>query len=186
MTSASFEFITSDNGTFKILKWNSKCRASQRAHDRSLIRGVHGTHAASGLGSSLIPRYCVKVFLFIEYYAQFYPIPVPFPALQWFTIKLYLPTISDKSPWDTLRQIAFSLSFDTYAILLPSHHVKQPPLPPKQCCFVEKYLCGLKTTLIRGEEGGKDDFQKNQSIKPYKGEGVPTLLSEIVVSLLKM
>ena len=42
-----------------------------------------------------------------------------------------LSTISDKSPWDTLRQIAFSLSFDTYAILLPSHHVKHPPLPPK-------------------------------------------------------
>ena len=58
--------------------------------------------------------------------------------------------------------------------------MKHPPLPPKQCCFAEKYLCGLKTTLIRGEEGGKDDFQKNQSIKPYKGESVPTLLSEIV------
>ena len=93
MTGASFEFITSDNGTFIILKWNSKCRASQRAHDRSLIRGVLGTHAASGLGSSLIPRYCVKVILFIEYYAQFCPIPVPFSALQWFTIKLYLPTV---------------------------------------------------------------------------------------------
>ena len=64
-------------------------------------------------------------------------------------------TISDKSPWDTLRQIAFSFSFDTYAILLPSHHVKHPPLPPKQCCFTEKYLCGLKTTLIRGGGGGK-------------------------------
>ena len=63
---------------------------------------------------------------------------------------------------------------------LPSHHVKHPPLPPKQCCFTEKYLCGLKTTLIRGGGGGKDDFQKNQSIKPYKGESVPTLLSEIV------
>ena len=32
-----------------------------------------------------------------------------------------------------------------------------------------------------GEEGGKDNFQKNQSIKPYIGESVPTLLSEIVV-----
>ena len=165
MTSASFEFITRDNGTFIILKWNSKCRASQRAHDRSLIRGVHGTHAASGLGSSLIPRYCVKVILFIEYYAQFYPIPVPFSALQWFTIKLYLPTISDKSPWDTLRQIAFSFSFDTYAILLPSHHVKHPPLPPKQCCFAEKYLCGLKTTLIRGGGGGKGWFSQESVYK---------------------
>ena len=30
-----------------------------------------------------------------------------------------------------------------------------------------QYLCGLKPTLIRGEEGGNDDFQKNQSIKLY-------------------
>ena len=36
--------------------------------------------------------------------------------------------------------------------------------------------------MISGEEAGKDDFQKNQSIKPYKGESVPTLLSEIVGS----
>ena len=68
--------------------------------------------------------------------------------------------------------------------------MKHPPLPPKQCCFTEKYLCGLKTTLIGGEEeaeeGGKDDFQKNQSIKPYKGESVPTLLSEIVALCRKL
>ena len=83
-------------------------------------------------------------------------------SLFWFL--LGRTTISDKSPWDTLRQIAFSLSFDTYAILLPSHHVKHPPLPPKQCCFAEKYLCGLKTTLIRGGGGGKRMIFKRISL----------------------
>ena len=75
-----------------------------------------------------------------------------------------------KSPWDTLGQIAFSLSFVTYTRVLPSHNVEHPLLPSKQCCFTAKYLCGLKTTLISREEEGKDDFQKNQSVKPYKGE----------------
>ena len=77
---------------------------------------------------------------------------------------LHYATISDKSPWDTLRQIAFSLSFDTYTILLPSHHVKHPLLPPKQCCFTEKYLCGLKTTLIRGGGGGERIIFKRISL----------------------
>ena len=81
-----------------------------------------------------------------------------------FALELLESTISDKSPWDTLRQIAFSLSFDTYAILLPSHHVKHPPLPPKQCCFAEKYLCGLKPTLIRGGGGGKRMIFKRISL----------------------
>ena len=84
------------------------------------------------------------------------------------SVHCVMPTISDKSPWDTMWQIAFSLSFDTYTILLPSHHVKHPPPPPtpaKQCCFTGKYLCGLKTTLISGEEGKKDDFQKNHCTK---------------------
>ena len=85
-----------------------------------------------------------------------------------------------------LRQTAFSLSLDTYTRVLPSHNVEHPPFPTKQRCLMAKYLYGLKTTLIRGgEEGEKDDFQKNQSIKPYKGERVPTLLTVIVVLLLK-
>ena len=31
-----------------------------------------------------------------------------------------------------------------------------------------------------GKQGGKDDFQENESIKPYRGESGPTVLLEIV------
>ena len=51
--------------------------------------------------------------------------------------------------------------------------------------FMGKCLCGLKTTSMGGGGGGQgeDDFGKNQCIKPYKGESVPTLLTEIGDSL---
>ena len=69
----------------------------------------------------------------------------------------FSPTISVKSPWDTLRQIVFSLSFDTYKrVCLRIIRLNAPPPPPKkkkekkQGCFVRKYVCVLKTTSIWG------------------------------------
>ena len=70
-----------------------------------------------------------------------------------YLLSFYISTrfmISVKNPWDMYLKTNhfFSLIWDMHKFC--PHIMLDAPTLPKQFCFTEKYLCGLKTTMING------------------------------------
>ena len=96
--------------------------------------------------------------------------------MAFFLVASYYRNCSDRPPGFNLHQkslrhfatIGFFLSCDIYTRVLPSHIVEHSHSTQNNVSLRQNITV----------EGGKDDFQI-QSIKPYKGESAPTLLTEI-------
>lgn len=114
-----------DKETFWISKWNwmpSGERVDALTIE-SLLGGIHGTHASSGVRSLSNPRHWVVLTLSIEYSIRYSnQALILLLLLSLFLRKLYLWTVSERNHWShfTLLRIVVSLSFAIWTRVLPS------------------------------------------------------------------